>query len=249
MLNTGIVSVTFRKLSVEEVAKVTKTAGLSTVEWGGDIHVPPMNEEAIVAAKNTAAENGLTIASYGSYFNCTGDDEEMEKNLKTASLLGAPNIRIWAGKLWSNDYTDETRAEFVKRIKHTVQSAAKYGLTVSPEFHGGTLTDELDSALRLVDEVSEDNFRLYWQPNQFRDDEYNLRAIKSVLPYLSNVHVFSWHESDMYPLAWGERMWKQYLDIIRSDGKDHNLLLEFVCDGTVEQLYRDAETLHEWINE
>ena len=159
MLNTGIVSVTFRKLSVEEVAKVTKNAGLSTIEWGGDIHVPPMNEEAIADAKKATAENGLTIASYGSYFNCTGDDEEMEKNLKTASLLGAPNIRIWAGKLWSNDYTDETRAEFVKRIKHTVQSAAKYGLTVSPEFHGGTLTDELDSALRLVDEIGEDNFR------------------------------------------------------------------------------------------
>ena len=27
---------------------------------------------------------------------------------------------------------------------------------------------------------------------QFEDDEYNLNAIKAVLPYLSNVHVFSW---------------------------------------------------------
>ena len=247
MLTTGIVSVTFRKLSVGEVASVSKKAALGAIEWGGDIHVPPMNEEAIRTAKCASDENGLKIASYGSYFNCTGDDEEMEKNLSTAAALGAPNIRIWAGKLWSNDYTPQTRTDFIKRIRHTVQCAAKHGLTVSPEFHQGTLTDELDSALRLVDEVGEDNFRLYWQPNQFKDDEYNLRAIKGVLPYLSNVHVFSWHESDMYPLVWGEKMWRQYLDVIRSDGKDHNLLLEFVCDGTVDQLYRDAETLHGWL--
>lgn len=247
MLNTGLVSVTFRKLGVWEISELMKKAALDYVEWGGDIHVPPADTNAVSLAKDASAANGIKIASYGSYYHCDGDDEAIEKEVSTAALLGASNIRIWAGRHWSNDVDDAARALTVENIRKTCLCAAKYGITVSPEFHQATLTDTIDSALRLCDEVGEDNFRMYWQPNQFEDDEYNLRALKSVLPFLSNVHVFSWAGNDMFPLKDGERMWKQYLDIIRSDGKDHNMMLEFVCDGSVEQLYRDAETLNEWL--
>jgi len=247
MLTPGLVSVTFRKLTPAQIADAMKESELFAIEWGGDIHVPPMNEDAIRVAKEVSESRGIKIASYGSYCNATGPEEEADNVLKTAAELGAPNIRIWAGNHWSNDIDEAGRKALVANIRSVCVKAKKYGLTVSPEFHQGTLTDELESALRLVDEVAEDNFRLYWQPNQFKDDEYNLAAIKGVLPYLSNVHVFSWKESDMFPLKDGERMWKQYLDVIRSDGKDHNLLLEFVCDGTVDQFKRDAETLKEWL--
>lgn len=247
MLKTGLVSVTFRNLGVEDIAKAANKASLDCIEWGGDVHVPPLDESAASLAKKVSLENGIRIASYGSYYRCLGTDEEAENEIKTAAMLGAPNIRIWAGKLWSNDYDDAGRKVMVDSIRRVCVTAAKYGITVSPEFHQATLTDTYKSAVQLIEEVAEENFRMYWQPNQFEDDEYNLNAIKAVLPYLSNVHVFSWSGNDKFPLVDGERMWKQYLDIIRSDGKDHNLLLEFVCDGTVEQLYRDAETLHEWI--
>ena len=43
-------------------------------------------------------------------------------------------------------------------------------------------------------------------------------------------------------------MWKKYIDVIKSDGKDHNLLLEFVCDGSKEQFIKDSETLLRWID-
>ena len=247
MLNTGLVSVTFRKLGVWEISEIMKKASLDYVEWGGDIHVPPADTNAVALAKDASAANGIKIASYGSYYHCDGDDEAIEKEVTTAALLGAPNIRIWAGKCWSNDINEAERAETVDNIRKTCRCAAKYGITVSPEFHQATLTDTLDSALRLYDEVGEENFRTYWQPNQFESDEYNLRAIKNVLPWLTNVHVFSWVGNDKFPLKDGERMWKKYLDIIRSDGKDHSLMLEFVCDGSVDQLYRDAETLNEWL--
>ena len=247
MLNQGLVSVTFRKHTVAEVADIAKKAGLDCIEWGGDIHVPPNDSEAVSNAKNASRDAEIKIVSYGSYYNCLGSDEDTTLQVKTAAALGAPNIRIWAGKLWSSDCDDSARAEVVHGIKNVCKYAADYGMTVSPEFHGGTLTDTIESALRLYDEVAEENFRLYWQPNQFEDDEYNIRALRSVLPYLSNVHVFSWKGSDMFPLANGEKMWLKYIDMIRSDGHDHNLLLEFVCDGSPDQLYRDAETLHKWL--
>ncbi len=37
----GLVSVTFRQLSPEEIVRVAREAGLTVIEWGGDVHVPP----------------------------------------------------------------------------------------------------------------------------------------------------------------------------------------------------------------
>ena len=37
----GVCSVTFRALSVEEVAQLAASAGVQAIEWGGDVHVPP----------------------------------------------------------------------------------------------------------------------------------------------------------------------------------------------------------------
>ena len=247
MLNTGLVSVTFRKLGVWEIAEAIKKSALDCVEWGGDIHVPPADTNAISLAKDASTANGVRIASYGSYYHCDGDEEAIEKQVSTAALLGASTIRVWAGNHWSNDIDAAGRAETVENIRKTCRCAAKYGLTVSPEYHQATLTDTIDSAVQLLNEVGEENFRTYWQPNQFEDDEYNIRALKSVLPYLTNVHVFTWQGNDKFPLNDGEAIWRKYIDIIREDGKDHNLMLEFVCDGTLDQFYRDAETLKEWI--
>ena len=42
---------------------------------------------------------------------------------------------------------------------------------------------------------------------------------------------------------------KQYLEIIREAPGDHGTFLEFVCDDTEEQLYRDAETLSRWLED
>ena len=130
--------------------------------------------------------------------------------------------------------------------------AAAKQKTVSLECHNGTLTDDCDSALRLVEEVAADNLRLYWQPNQFRDDAYNLDTVRRLLPYTSNVHVFSWTSHDggtteMYPLDRFASLWRKYIDVLRSDNIDRNLLIEFVCDNTTDQLRRDAETLLGWL--
>ena len=51
----------------------------------------------------------------------------------------------------------------------------------------------------------------------------------------------------MFPLEKGEVIWRKYIDIIGADGKDHGLHMEFVCDGSEDQLYRDAELLHKWL--
>ena len=245
MLIPGLVTVTFRPLGREEICRAAQKAALSRLEWGGDIHVPPMDEEAAADAVLLTRKYGLEADTYGSYYRST-PEEDAGAIAETARRLGVRNVRIWAGRKGSADVSGEERKSIVDYARALCASVPD-GVTVSAEFHQGTLTDRYESAVRLAEEVGAPNFRLYWQPNQFMDDGYNLAAVRAVLPYLSNVHVFTWKGREKFPLADGERLWRQYIETIASDGLDHGLFLEFVCDDTVEQLYRDAEVLHGWI--
>lgn len=251
MFTPGLVSVTFRSLGRREITEWMRKCGLIAVEWGGDVHVPANDPAAIADAVTVSRENGIEIVSYGSYYRAGVTTEEttaaFSDELAATVALDAPNIRIWAGNKGSAVVTKEERKAFTDDIRHVCRIAARENKTVSLEFHNGTLTDACDSALCLVEEVAAENLRLYWQPNQFRDDAYNLTTLRRVLPFVSNVHVFAWEGREKFPLADHEKIWRQYLDILRADDRDRNLLLEFVCDDTTDQLLRDAETLRSWL--
>ena len=247
MLTPGLVTVTFRRFSREEICRTTAKAGLPLLEWGGDIHVPPEDPAAAREAAALTGTYGLRADTYGSYYRCT-PDEDPAPVVRCAEELGVRNIRVWAGTKGSRDADAGDRRTTADTLRRFC-AAVPAGVTVSAEFHQGTLTDHYESALRLWEEVGAENFRLYWQPNQFMDDAYNLAAVRAVSSRLSNVHVFTWAGHDKYPLADGERMWRQYIDIIRESGGEHGLFLEFVCDDTAEQLVRDAETLRAWLTE
>lgn len=52
MLKTGLTSVTFRNLGIEQIVSLAGAAGADSIEWGGDIHVPPGD---LSAARRAAA--------------------------------------------------------------------------------------------------------------------------------------------------------------------------------------------------
>lgn len=246
MLTTGVVSVTFRPLLPDQILSLASQAGLDGVEWGSDIHVPVENPDHAARVGQMTCAARLRTVSYGSYFKAGYSDPASFADVVTAAkALGAPNIRIWAGQKGSAE--EENRAAVADSIRACAEACAEAGMTVSLEFHPGTLTDHYESARRLVDEVAHDSLRLYWQPNQFKDEAYNLAALRTVLPYLSHVHVFAWEGKEKYPLAQHERIWREYIDILKGSPRDHAMLMEFVCDGSQRQFLEDAETLHRFL--
>ncbi len=255
MIKTGIVSVTFRNLPTDEIISLTKSAGLDGIEFGGDIHVPHGNIQAAEKAYLLTNQNSLSTASYGSYYRLGVNSEdrvktEFQKIADTAKILYAPNIRVWAGTKGSSDTNEEQRKKIVSEARILSEELEKNKITLSFEWHGGTLTDTPQSALSMIEEIGTDNAKLYWQPNQFRDFEFNLASLKNAAQYVKNVHVFAWEENKKFPLEHHEYQWRRYIDTLCElslPQSEHYFLLEFVADNSIEQFMRDAETLKKWI--
>ena len=111
----GLCSVTFRKKSMEEIVKIAKNAGVSYIEWGGDVHVRSVDDAK--KAKALCDKADIKISSYGSYVNSISYDEK--KWIETCEItkaMSAQSIRIWLGKK-NSQVTSE--AEYQLLLKNT----------------------------------------------------------------------------------------------------------------------------------
>ena len=245
MIKTGLLSITFRKLEADEIVRLTAKAGLDAIEWGGDIHVPHGNLEKAAEVGAMTRDAGIETASYGSYFYA-GEKEgtvPAEHVVETAVALGAPTIRIWAGRRGSDKADADYRHAVVEETRKIADLAAERGMTIDFEYHRNTLTDTLDSTLLLLKEVNRPNVRSNWQPPVDLSHEERLSGLKAVAPYLANVHVFHWIVTERRPLAEGETDWRTYLAAVRQTGRTHYAMLEFVKGDDPDQFLQDAETL------
>lgn len=238
----GMTSVTFREKTPGEIIALTKKAGLLGIEWGGDIHVPPGDTVTAREVGRMTREEGISVLSYGSYYHL-GRGEPAESVLETALELGAPNVRLWAGD-FSPEAADETYwRKAVSDLREFCRKAEAMGLSVSTEYHRGTLTETGRGALHLMKEAGCRNLFTYWQPNPDITHEENLRELSQVSPYLSSIHVFRWKGANVrHPLEDGAGEWAEY---IRSSSKAPwgACILEFVKDDSPEQFLQDARCL------
>jgi len=247
MIRSGLVSITFRKLSPEAIIDLVARARLDGIEWGGDVHVPHGDTVRAreVAAMTTAA--GLQVSSYGSYYRSgVEQDFTFSQVLDTAVALGAPLVRIWAGDRGSDQADDDWRTQVVRDTREACVAAAEAGVRVAFEFHRNTLTDDSASAVDLVRRVDHPELSLYWQPLTGLSDRQLGDSLRAVLPFLANLHVFHWGpEGERRPVAEGRDRWNSLLsEVQRVDGTtDRWALIEFVQADSPAVFLEDARTL------
>lgn len=228
--NLGLCSVSFRDKTSDEIILEMEKTPLTHIEWGSDVHLPV---GGIIDSRN------MTVSSYGTYFRLgKNDTRELCEYIKTAKSVGTNVLRLWCGGENSADCPDK-KALFGE-CRRASEIAEKEGVVLCCECHSGTFTDTPESALELMREVDSKSFRMYWQPNQYRSFEANLASAKALSPYVENIHVFNWEGDTRLPLAGAVDTWKRYLEYF-SGGV---LLLEFMPDGKLEALKREAETLY-----
>ncbi len=248
MLSTGLCSITFRQHTVDEVIELAATAKLDGIEWGGDVHVPPGDRELALTVRDKTIAAGLKVCSYGSYYSCNDAAGAFSDCLDSAQALGAPVIRVWAGKKGSAEASAEERVAVVGHLKRAVIAAREVDITVALEYHGGTLTDTQVSAHQLLQAVGMPELKLYWQPRTGGTFAGDIPELKAALPVLAHVHAFHWvkqenGEIDRRPFAEGIQDWQQYLEIIHQAEGDRSIIFEFVRDARPEQLLEDAKVL------
>ncbi len=252
MIYPGLVSVTFRKLTPAEVAALVKQAGLKGIEWGGDVHVPHGDLARAREVRHLTLEHGLVTAAYGSYYRA-GQGEStgpaFESVLETAVELGAPTIRVWPGGAASDSVDEEGRWKIINDLRRISAMAARVGISISTEFHGGTLTDTNESASKLLVEVDSANVFTCWQPHNGEATGECVAGLREVLPRVSNIHVFHWWPTaaERHPLADGTERWAQFWPLLKQVPGDRFALLEFVQGDAPEAFVRDAATLRQWL--
>lgn len=247
-MRTGLVSISFRGLSPNQIIALTVRAGLDSIEWGGDVHVPPGDLKNAASVGECTRAAGLSVACYGSYYRLTAAEPGMARTVvRTAKALGAPLIRVWAGNLGSAEAGRAYRATIYRNAQRIADLAAQENIDIAFEYHGGTLTDDALSAKELLEAVDRKNVGTLWQPPVNMSVGDCIDSIRTVAPWIRNIHVFSWKETERLPLAEGGEKWRAYLDAIRQQPGGRSLMLEFVRGDDPDQLVRDAETLKKWL--
>jgi len=249
-MNVGLVSISFRSLTPQEILRECHAAGVAGVEWGGDKHVPHTAPERGREVLRMTTDHDLSVVCYGSYYRCgVSEDAGLAFNqvLETALALDAPAIRVWVGASGSDSTSPSERQEILDDLRRITELAAAEGIRICAEKHDKTLTDT-DAATRDVMETLDHSaFRMLWQPTHGASLEENLVTLDLCRPRLENLHVFHWWPTakDRQPLVEGEERWKAYLN--RARGHADWALLEFFREDKVPQFHRDARTLIAWL--
>lgn len=242
-MKTSLTSVTFRKKSIEEIVDLVAQAGLDAIEWGGDVHVPPADPAAAEKALKLCQEKGIAISAYGSYYRCD-EGEDFAPVLEAALGLKTNVIRVWAGRLGSAECPAEVRARINASLAKAVAMAREAGCIVATEYHPNTLTDDLDSTLKLLEEVP--GLYTYWQPATSipREPGFDTYALEKLGKRVVNVHVFHRNsQNQKVPLSDAFDKWAGHFRDLEKYCAAAYGAIEFVMDDTSEQFLEDAKTL------
>ncbi|SDR20666.1 sugar phosphate isomerase/epimerase family protein [Thermostaphylospora chromogena] len=251
LMTAGMCSVTYRHLPADRIIELAVGAGLERIEWGQDAHIPLGGEAEAHRVGEATRAAGLTVSSLGSYYRA-GEIDDLEEDrrvwrrvLAAARALGAPRVRVWAGKTGSASVTPAERRRTLDALKRCVDTAGD--VVVATEFHDGTLTDDAVSARAMLDEVP--GLRTYWQPPNGMPDGEALQGLRTVLDRLEAVHVFSWWPTprQRWPLDHREGLWRAVMDVVASTGRPIDALLEFVPGDDPAVLGREAATLRRYL--
>ncbi len=251
MIKSGLVSITFRQLTPENIIKLVKDAGLDGIEWGGDIHVPHgdiTKAKEVYKLSNTA---GLNIPSYGSYYKVGKSEQEglrFQDVLASAVELQTDVIRVWAGAQGSANADKDYWKCIIDDSRRIAKLAKVENIKIAYEYHSNTLTDTNESAKHLLDSVDHENIFSFWQPDVNKDIEYNkIGLAQSVESKLQHLHVYNWKkEGDCLirkPLKDGMDEWVEYFKIADRVPGTHYAMLEFVENNLPDNFFRDAVAL------
>jgi sugar phosphate isomerase/epimerase len=155
-----------------------------------------ITNDYLMSLKERTFRLGLDISgtAIGNDF-CLPEGEARQQNLKMcrewidhSAVLGAPVIRIFAGKIPAGDSEENARQRCIEGINESLDYAATKGVCLALENHGG-ITSTPEQMLRIIQGVkSSPWFGVNFDGGNFRtDDPY--RDLAKIAPYATNAQI------------------------------------------------------------
>ncbi|MCA9063411.1 MAG: sugar phosphate isomerase/epimerase [Planctomycetaceae bacterium] len=210
------------KMTIPTFIDYCAEQGLGAAELTGYYFPKEVTPEYLLAIRQQAHRLGISISgtAIGNDF-CVADETAGKAQIADclawidyAALMGAPAIRIFAGKVPKGDYEEAARNRCVAAINQCLPYAAEKGVFLALENHGG-ITATPEQLLQIVKAVdSSPWFGVNFDSGNFRTaDPY--ADLEKIAPYAVNAQIkASIHREDAHEKADFERI----ISILRNAG-------------------------------
>lgn len=162
------------KMVLEEFIDRAAEWGVPAVELTS-YYFAEKTPEYLTSLKRLCTRLGLDVSggAIGNNF-CVTDPEKLRKEIESVkrgaehvSLLGGKTVRIFASTLGKDDTEDKVRPQVVEAIQESCDHAAKVGVYLALENHGG-ITATAEQLLALVTAVKHEWFGVNLDTGNFR---------------------------------------------------------------------------------
>ncbi len=267
-MDLGVVSLSLGCLDFDDLLEFVKAIDGSAIELStaDGVHNKTVDFSAegrrVVVDKVKA--QGLRIVSVGGYSDFTiSDPEAVQGQLERlrwycqlALDLDAGILRVMAGNPRPGLSETEMIDNIIAGFKAAVEVAEEYGVIFALENHG-TLINDLDVMLKIVESVGSPYFRVTLDTGNYcwagKSLEEAYVFFEKMAPYTANVHLKDFvvqldRSVKFVPLGDGELDLKRVLDILRGVGYQGTLLCEYEGVGEPKELIA-AGTFDEYVAE
>jgi sugar phosphate isomerase/epimerase len=181
-------------MTLDDFIDLCAGMGLDAVELT-QYYFPETTPEYLAHLKGRCTRLGLDVSGTAiSNDFCVADSdklrghvEHVKKWVEHSSRLGAKTVRIFAGNQPKDDAEEKTRARCVEAIQEACDHAAKYGIFLALENHGGIVTTP-EQMLAVVKAVKHDWFGVNLDTGNFHgEDPYD--DLARVAPYAVTVQI------------------------------------------------------------
>jgi sugar phosphate isomerase/epimerase len=183
-------------------------------------YFPNTTPDYLAHLKGRCTRLGLDVSgtAVGNNF-CIADADKLRAQIDSvkqwiehSARLGAKTMRIFAGNVAKSDSEDKARQRCVAAIQEACDHAAKYGIYLALENHGG-ITSTAEQVLALVKAVEHDWFGLNLDTGNFQTaDPY--ADLEKIAPYAVTVQIKS--EIQRRGMKKEEADLKRLIDILRT---------------------------------
>jgi sugar phosphate isomerase/epimerase len=181
-------------MTLDDFVDVAADLGLDAVEPTA-YYFADTSPDYLAHLKGHCTRLGLDVSgsAVGNNF-ATSDPAKLKQQLayvrewtEHTARLGGKTVRIFAGPLDKGDTEDKARARCVAAIQEACDHAAKFGVYLALENHGGIVAT-IDQTLALVKAVSHPWFGVNWDTGNFHsDDPY--ADLEQLAPYAVVVQI------------------------------------------------------------